>query len=72
MIGDNRKMTHLGLASLKQVKRMPQGETMSITGDRLCYVNEQMLRDLIVPRPGTSEVSTIMNIGEVASAEDCG
>ncbi|XP_075257220.1 receptor tyrosine-protein kinase let-23-like isoform X4 [Convolutriloba macropyga] len=71
VIGDNRKLTHLGLASLKQVKRMPQGETMSITGDRLCYVNEQMLRDLIVPRPGTSEVSTIMNIGEVASADQC-
>ena len=45
MIGNNNHLDYLGLSSLKRIRKFP-----IIRGEKLCYINEHMLSDLLDPK----------------------
>ncbi|XP_063722000.1 receptor tyrosine-protein kinase erbB-2-like isoform X2 [Symsagittifera roscoffensis] len=67
VVGENENLEFLGLASLKTVTKLPKGNTITIRGDKLCYINEFMIRDLIDPPPD----NFTFELGYVMKSDQC-
>ncbi|XP_075247518.1 receptor tyrosine-protein kinase erbB-3-like [Convolutriloba macropyga] len=72
LIASNQSLTHLGLVSLRQVNKPPLfGRAVSISGQSLCYINEDMMKELIHPKSAVSDDAVHVHWENLPSTEQC-